>query len=88
MYLHLGGDFSVRMNEVISIHELQPMISSQEGQRFLSVHKENIKDVSGGRPRSAVITTDAIYLSALSPGALKNRSLIFGKMRRLSKTEA
>lgn len=88
MYLHLGRDFSVRMNEIVSIHELQPMNSSQAGRHFLSVHKESIKDVSGGRPKSAVVTTDAVYLSALSTEALKNRSHVFGKLRRISKTEA
>lgn len=88
MYLHLGGDYSVRVREVVSIHEYQPMIFSQDGQNFLSAHKESIKDVSGGHPKSAVVATDGIYLSALSPDALKNRSNAFRKWRHVSKTEA
>ncbi|MBQ8698847.1 MAG: DUF370 domain-containing protein [Schwartzia sp.] len=87
MYLHLGGDFSVRMQEIVSIHEYQSMRSSKDGQAFLSAHKESIHDVSGGSPKSAVVATDRIYLSALSPGALSHRSRTFGRLRRVLKTE-
>ena len=74
MFLHIGGDFSVRLGEVISIHDYEFMKRSESGQAFLQKKKKALRDISDGRPKAVVITEGKIYLSALSPGTLKKRA--------------
>ena len=77
MFLHLGGDDSVRLCDIVSMHAYQEMCASKDGKKFLSENKEALKDLSGGRPKSAVVTTSVIYLSKLSVDTLKRRSSVF-----------
>ncbi len=77
MFLHIGGDFSVRLADVISIYDYRGLVSENVGRKFLSRRKKETIDLSGGRPKSAVVTDDCIYLSALSPETLKKRSRDF-----------
>ena len=74
MFLHLGGEFSVRLADIISIHDYDAMKKTKEGKEFLSKRIKTLTDLSGGRPKSAVVTDGRIYLSVLSPGTLKRRA--------------
>ena len=78
MFLHLGDDFSVRVGEVISVHDYQRLSSAEAGRKFLSDSTKIIEDVSGGKPKSVVVTDRKIYISKLSPGTLKKRAGDFG----------
>ena len=78
MFLHLGDDFSVRVGEVISVHDYHILIGAEIGREFLSNAKKIIVDVSDGKPKSVVVTDHKIYLSKLSPGTLKKRAGDFG----------
>ena len=78
MFLHLGDDFSVRVDKVISVHDYQCLSNSEDGRKFLSDKKKTVEDVSGGNPKSVVVTDRKIYLSKLSPGTLKKRAGVFG----------
>lgn len=78
MFLHLGGDFSVRASDIISVHAYQFMIGSKIGQEFLKGAKDRIENVSDGKPKSVVVTDRKIYFSKLSPGTLKKRAEDFG----------
>ena len=49
MFLHLGGDYSVRAGEVISIHDYEAMNKTETGKAFLQKRKKYIRDVSDGR---------------------------------------
>lgn len=77
MFLHLEGDNSIRLQDLVSIHAYREMCGSKDGKRFLSENREAVKDLSGGRPKSAVVTTDGIYLSKLSVDTLYKRSQAF-----------
>ncbi|MBP5199702.1 MAG: DUF370 domain-containing protein [Schwartzia sp.] len=79
MFLHLGGDYSVRAGEVISIHDYEAMNKTETGKAFLQKRKKYIRDVSDGRSKSVVVTDGNIYLSALSPGTLKKRAGAFAE---------
>lgn len=81
MFLHLGGDFSICLSDVVSIHDAAAMRASEEGRRFLSGMKKRTVDVSGGRPRSVVVTETRLYLSALSSETLGKRSRAFHRNR-------
>ena len=74
MFLHIGGDYSVRVGEVISIYDYEAMKKSEPGRAFLKKREKTLRDISDGRPKSAVVTDRNIYLSALSPGTLKKRA--------------
>ena len=74
MFLHLGDDFSIRVNEVISVHDYQHLSNAKNGREFLSGSGKIIEDVSGGKPKSVVVTDHKIYFSKLSPGTLKKRA--------------
>ena len=78
MFLHLGDDFSVRVSEVISVHEYRSMTESMIGWEFLTNEKDRVEDVSGGKAKSVVITDHKIYFSKLSPETLKKRAEAFG----------
>ncbi|MBQ8699361.1 MAG: DUF370 domain-containing protein [Schwartzia sp.] len=74
MYLHLGGDFSVHISDVLSIHDYEKMKKTETGKKFLLNRKNATTDFSGGKPKSVVVTDRAIYLSVLSPMTLKKRA--------------
>ena len=74
MFLHLGDDYSVRVGEVISVHDYQRLFNTEAGRKFLSDSKKVIEDVSGGKPKSVVVTDHKIYFSKLSPDTLKKRA--------------
>ncbi len=78
MFLHLGDDFSIRIGEVISVHDYQCLSNTEAGRKFLSDKKKTVEDVSGGKPKSVVVTDRKIYISKLSPGTLKKRTGDFG----------
>ena len=73
MFLHLGGDFSVRVSEVISVQDYKCLTETEEGRKFLTDAKEKIENVSDGKIKSVVVTDSKIYFSKLSPGTLKKR---------------
>ena len=73
MFLHLGGDFSVKVEEIISVLDYQYMTETETGQKFLTETKDRIEDVSDGKIKSIVMTDYKIYLSKLSPATLKKR---------------
>ncbi len=74
VFLHIGGDFSVRVGEILSIYDYDAMKASEAGRAFLRKRERTLVDISDGRPKSAVVTDRNIYLSALSPGTLKKRA--------------
>ena len=51
------ADDSVRLYDVVSIHAYREMCDSKDGKRFLAKKQETVKDLSGGHPKSAVVTT-------------------------------
>ena len=74
MFLHLGGEYSVRTDEVVSIHDYDSMNRTETGKAFLQKRKKYIRDVSDGHSKSVVVTDEKIYFSALSPVTLKKRA--------------
>ena len=73
MFLHLGGDFSVRVEEIISVLDYKYMNETETGKKFMTDMKEKIDNVAGEKIKSVAVTDDKIYLSKLSPATLKKR---------------
>ncbi|HHV61158.1 MAG TPA: DUF370 domain-containing protein [Firmicutes bacterium] len=76
MFLHLGGDVSVSTKELIAILDMSLTARSGATGEYLKAIREDglVKDVSGGSPKSIVITDGHVYLSAISPLTLKRRA--------------
>ncbi len=73
MFLHLGGDFSVRAEEIISVLDYKYINETETGKKFMTDMKDRIDNVAGEKIKSVVVTDSKIYLSKLSPATLKKR---------------
>ncbi|NMB25961.1 MAG: DUF370 domain-containing protein [Firmicutes bacterium] len=76
LFVHLGKNAVVRSNQIVAIIDWQTLQDSEVNQAYMErVNQgQKIKDVSGGRPNSMVITGDDIYLSTISSTTLKKRA--------------
>ena len=78
MFLHLGSNVSVRVRDVVGIFDYRLLAESTDDavsfyqQAWARGELESI--VKDGSPKSVVITTKKIYLSAISPATLLHRT--------------
>ena len=47
MFLHLGGDFSVRAEEIISVLDYKYINETETGKKFMTDMKDRIDNVAG-----------------------------------------
>lgn len=75
MFLHLGADTVVAHKDIISINDYRSF-RSVINREFIkkSRGKNNIVDVSDQKPKSFVVTSSHVYLSAISSPTLKKRA--------------
>ena len=80
MFLHLGGEFVIRLKDVISIMDLETTTISKITKEFLKTAEEEgfIINISDDIPKSYVITEvdkkSKIYLSPISSVTLFKRA--------------
>ena len=75
MFLHLGADMVVPLSDVIAITELKSAKSNINNE-FLNKMSEEKKiiDISEKNPKSFIITSKMVYLSAISSLTLNKRA--------------
>ena len=76
MYLHLGGDVVVPINEIIGIFDAKLMEQSPDNQRFLEIaHAQGLirAKIPPHDQKSVVVTTTGVYTSAISSLTLTRR---------------
>lgn len=79
MYIHLGGDYVVRQDEIIGIFDLENTTVSQKTRSFLSFceKRKEVINVSYELPKSFILTSknnkNKVYISQISPSTLSNR---------------
>lgn len=79
MYLHLGGDTAVDMNDVVAVFDMDNTTVSQRSRKFLSAAEKRgeIVDITEDLPKSYIITScggqTKIYISSLAPQTLVKR---------------
>lgn len=75
MFLHLGDDTIVALEEIISINDYKGM-QSAVNQAFLHKMREENKvvDISENTPKSFIVTSKRVFLSAISSVTLKKRT--------------
>ena len=82
MYVHLGRDYVLNDRDIIGIFNLETTTISPRGREFLNYAQKNgaVVSLSDELPQSYVLAdspVDTIYLSELSPAALKQRLIAF-----------
>lgn len=75
MYLFLGGDVTVRSDDVIGIFDIEECSVSRTTADFLNTcqKKSQIVNISENMPKSFIITTDATYISNVSHNTIRKR---------------
>ena len=80
MYIHLGRDYVLNDRDIIGIFNLEPTTISPRGREFLNYAQKNgaVVSLSEELPQSYVLAdgavVDTVYLSELSPAALRRRA--------------
>lgn len=80
MFLHIGGDVVIPINDVIAIMDIDTTTISKDTKEFLKIAEEEgfIRSISNDLPKSFIITEvdkkSVIYLSPISSVTLKKRS--------------
>ena len=75
MYVHLGGDTIVRRKELVGIFHTRVTLAGAT-KEFLNRAREqdHVADLAGGQPKALVVMRERVFLSPISPGALKRRA--------------
>ena len=85
MYIHLGGEYVVKEDEVIGIFDIDNTTVSKHTRDFLnkSEKKDEVINVSYELPKSFILTSkngkNKIFISQISPATLSKRSGIIIK---------
>ena len=80
MYLHLGGDVSVKADDIIGIFDMDNTTVSAKTRSFLKNAQKNgeIKDVTDDLPKSFIVTEKdgktQVYISSPSTRTLLKRA--------------
>lgn len=80
MYIHLGRDYVLNDRDIIGIFNLETTTISPRGREFLNYAQKNgaVVSLSDELPQSYVLADgmmiDTVYLSELSPAALRRRA--------------
>jgi hypothetical protein len=75
MYIHIGEDINIRARDIISILDKESANNSPLVEEFISHRKEKVINLSKNPFKSVIITYDNVYLSPISSGTLKKRSI-------------
>lgn len=76
MFLHLGADVVVSLREVVAILDLRTRQTSRATDEYLQLagSERRAVDISGGSPKSFVVTTTGVMYSPISSLTLRKRA--------------
>ncbi len=76
LFLYLGGDISVRSDDVVGIFDIEECSVSRVTAEYLnSCQKKGIVEyVSEDMPKSFIVTADKTYISNVSHNTINKRS--------------
>lgn len=80
MFLHIGEDYIVSLNEIVAIFDIENTTIMRDSREFLKDAEDNgvVISVSGDIPKSFIITSSVqgmrVYLSPLSCYTLRKRA--------------
>lgn len=79
MYIHLGGEYVVKQDEIIGIFDLENTTVSKHTREFLKIQekRKEVINVSYELPKSFILTSkknkSKVYISQISPLTLSKR---------------
>jgi len=76
MYVHLGGDIVVPIQDIIGIFDTRILEGNDDNHRFLSnavANKRMMSEIQDRDRKSLVVTTNGVYWSAISSLTLVRR---------------
>ncbi|NMA54721.1 MAG: DUF370 domain-containing protein [Firmicutes bacterium] len=76
MFLHIGGDTSISIKDIIFILDLASAALGAPTREFIETSQREglVTTVNHKEPKSLIVTTERIYLSAISSLTLLGRS--------------
>lgn len=76
MYLHIGNETVISLSDVVAVFDARAISESAEGPAFLAAARAQgiFHPTSEDRINSYIVTTDAVYASAISTATLKRRA--------------
>ncbi|MBQ9083198.1 MAG: DUF370 domain-containing protein [Clostridia bacterium] len=81
MYVHLGQDTVIRLDEIVGIFDLEKTTISRPTRDFLAgaTARSEVINVSPEMPKSFVVTADrsgkhTVYIAQISPATLNKRA--------------
>jgi regulator of extracellular matrix RemA (YlzA/DUF370 family) len=76
MFLHVGADVVVSLKRVIAILDLKSSARAEATREFLTLAQsgKHVTDISGGDPKSLVLTDSEVFLSPISSLTLMKRA--------------
>ncbi len=76
MYVHLGGDVVVPIQEIVGIFDSRLLLDNEDNRRFIDAarrHGRIRSEVSPGDCKAVVVTLTGVYTSAISSLTLQKR---------------
>lgn len=76
MYVHIGGDVVLRVEEIVAILDARLLRASETNQQFLqqAATQGRLRGYGLAGARSVVVTTRGVYPSPVSPATLGRRA--------------
>ncbi len=76
MFLHLGGDFTIRDDDVVGIFDIEECSVSRVTAGYLNSCQKNgrIVNVSEDMPKSFIVTVNKTYISNVSHSTVVQRA--------------
>lgn len=78
MYLFLGGDVTIRSDDVIGIFDIEECSTSRTTADFLNACQSRLQivNVSEDMPKSFIVTSDKTYISNVSNNTIRKRKML------------
>ena len=76
MLVNIGGEAVLRSREIVGIFDLETVGDSPITKEFLDLIRTEgtAVDLSGGNPKSVILTADKVYLTTVSIGTIRKRA--------------
>ncbi len=76
MYLFLGGEITVRSDDVVGVFDIEECSVSRTTAEFLNASQKRLQivNVSMDIPKSFIVCTDKVYISNVSHNTIRKRA--------------
>ncbi len=81
MYVHIGGEYAVKIQDIVGIMDLENTSTSRVTREFLRKKEQEGKVIttSFDLPKSFVVTEDCVYITPVTSATLEKRVALWTK---------